>query len=56
MMDEYYFRIEDQSQGTIRVKEADFSYKKHKDGDEIASKLTRKDKKASERNRAELNR
>ncbi|KAL1604459.1 hypothetical protein SLS59_003651 [Nothophoma quercina] len=56
MMDEYYLRIEDQSQGTIRVKEADFSYKKHKDGDEIASKLTRKDKKASERNRAELNR
>lgn len=56
MMDEYYFRIEDQSQGTIHVKEADFSYKKHKDGDEIASKLTRKDKKASERNRAELNR
>lgn len=56
MMDDYYFRIEDQSQGKIRVKEADFSYKKHKDGDEIASKLTRKDKKASERNRAELNR
>ncbi|KAJ4991339.1 Splicing factor U2AF-associated protein 2 [Stagonosporopsis vannaccii] len=56
MMDNYFFRIEDQSQGMIRVKEADFSYKKHKDGDEIASKLTRKDKKASERNRAELNR
>ncbi|KAF3000131.1 hypothetical protein E8E13_004790 [Curvularia kusanoi] len=56
MMDDYYLRIEDQSQGTIRVKEADFSYKKHKDGDEIASKMTRKDKKASERNRAELNR
>ena len=37
MMDDYYFRIEDQSQGTIHVKEADFSYKKHKDGDEIAS-------------------
>jgi len=56
MMDDYYFRIEDQSQGTIHVKEADFSYKKHKDGDEIASKMTRKDKKTSERNRAELNR
>jgi HIV Tat-specific factor 1 len=56
MMDDYFFRIEDQSQGTIHVKEADFSYKKHKDGDEIASKLTRKDKKASERTRAELNR
>jgi len=56
MMDDYFFRIEDQSQGTIHVKEADFSYKKHKDGDEIASKMTRKDKKTSERNRAELNR
>ncbi|KAF1840855.1 uncharacterized protein K460DRAFT_294821 [Cucurbitaria berberidis CBS 394.84] len=56
MMDEYYFRIEDQSQGTIRVKEADFSYKRNKDGDQIASKLTRKDKKASDRNRADLNR
>ena len=41
MMDDYYFRIEDQSQGTIHVKEADFSYKKHKDGDEIASKYGR---------------
>ena len=56
MMDEYYFRIEDQSQGVIRVKEADFSYKRNKDGDDIASKLTRKDRKASERNRADLNR
>lgn len=56
MMDDYWFRIEDQSNGTIRVKEADFSYKRNKDGDQIASKLTRKDKKASERNRADLNR
>jgi HIV Tat-specific factor 1 len=56
MMDEYYLRIEDQSQGVIRVKEADFSYKKHKDGDEIKNQMSRKDKKASERNRAELNR
>lgn len=56
MMDDYFFRIEDQSSGTIHVKEAEFSYKKHKDGDQVASKLTRKDKKASERNRADLNR
>ncbi|KAL6706488.1 hypothetical protein ACN47E_005427 [Coniothyrium glycines] len=56
MMDDYWFRIEDQSNGKIRVKEADFSYKRNKDGDQIASKLTRKDKKASERNRADLNR
>jgi HIV Tat-specific factor 1 len=56
MMDEYYFRIEDQSQGVIRVKEADFSYKKNTDGEAIKNQLSRKDKKASERNRAELNR
>lgn len=56
MMDDYFFRIEDQSAGSIRVKEADFSYKRNKDGDQIASKLTRKDKKISERTRADLNR
>ncbi|KAH6615196.1 hypothetical protein C7974DRAFT_380060 [Boeremia exigua] len=56
MMDDYYLNIEDQSHGTIHVKEADYSYKKYTDSDTIASKLTRKDKKASERNRAELNR
>ncbi|KAF3042244.1 hypothetical protein E8E11_000410 [Didymella keratinophila] len=56
MMDEYYFRIEDQSQGVIRVKEADYSYKKNTDGEAIKNQLSRKDKKASERNRAELNR
>ncbi|KAI8936288.1 hypothetical protein NX059_006709 [Plenodomus lindquistii] len=56
MMDDYWFRLEDQAAGKIRVKEADFSYKRNKDSDQIASKLTRKDKKASERNRADLNR
>lgn len=56
MMDDYWFRPTEQSNGTIRVKEADFSYKKNKDVDTIASKLTRKDRKASERNRADLNR
>jgi HIV Tat-specific factor 1 len=56
MLDDYYFRIEEQNNGTIRVKEADFSYKRNKDSDQIVSKLTRKDKKASERNRADLNR
>ncbi|KAH9865754.1 hypothetical protein J1614_009341 [Plenodomus biglobosus] len=56
MMDDYYFRIEDQTAGRICVKEADLSYKRNKDNDEIASKLTRKDKKASERKRADLNR
>lgn len=56
MMDDYFFRLEDQTKGKIGVKEADFSYKRHKDGDAIASKLNRKDKKASENNRRELNR
>jgi HIV Tat-specific factor 1 len=56
MMDDYYFRIEEQGNGTIGVKEADFSYKRNKDSEQIGSKLTRKDKKASERNRADLNR
>lgn len=56
MMDDYFFRIEDQSAGRIRVKEADMSYKRNKEGDEIAKKLSRQDKKASERNRADLNR
>ena len=56
MLDDYFFRIEEQNNGTIHVKEADFSYKRNKDADQIVSKLTRKDKKASERNRADLNR
>lgn len=56
MMDDYWFRIEDQKHGTITVREADQSYKHNKGSDEIASKLTRKDKKASERARANLNR
>jgi HIV Tat-specific factor 1 len=56
MMDDYFFRIEEQNHGKIRVKEADFSYKRNKDSEQIVSKLTRKDKKASERNRADLNR
>jgi HIV Tat-specific factor 1 len=57
MMDDYFFRIEEQKEGgKIRVKEADFSYKRNKDSEQIVSKLTRKDKKASERNRADLNR
>jgi len=56
MLDDYWFRIEEQNNGTIRVKEADFSYKRNKDADTIVSKMTRKDKKTSERNRAELNR
>ena len=56
MIDDYYFRIEDQSNGTISVKEADFSYKRNKDSETVSSKLTRNDRKASERIRADLNR
>ncbi|KAF1915038.1 hypothetical protein BDU57DRAFT_260653 [Ampelomyces quisqualis] len=56
MLDDYWFRIEEQNNGTISVKEADFSYKRNKDSEQVVSKLTRQDKKASERNRADLNR
>jgi HIV Tat-specific factor 1 len=56
MMDDNYFRIEEQQNGKVTVKEADFSYKRNKDSAQIVSKLTRKDKKTSERNRADLNR
>jgi hypothetical protein len=41
------------SHGTIKVQEADMNYKKEKDG-AVASKRTHKDRKSSERNRAEL--
>ncbi|KNG51319.1 splicing factor u2af-associated protein 2 [Stemphylium lycopersici] len=56
MMDDYVLRPGDYSNGTIRVEPASIEHKKERDGDKIASKLTRKDRKASERNRAELNR
>ncbi|EUC29347.1 hypothetical protein COCCADRAFT_8441 [Bipolaris zeicola 26-R-13] len=56
MMDDYVLRPGDYSNGTIRVEPAKIEHKKERDGDKIASKLTRKDRKASERNRAELNR
>ncbi|KAH7130654.1 nuclear mRNA splicing factor-associated protein [Dendryphion nanum] len=52
MADDYWFRPGDTQK--ISVKEADMSYKRHQDGKEV--KLVRKDKKANERNRAELNR
>ena len=52
MADDYWFRPG--SAQKIFVKEADPSYKRHQDGKEI--KMVRKDKKANERNRAELNR
>ncbi|CAE7010668.1 hypothetical protein CFE70_001932 [Pyrenophora teres f. teres 0-1] len=56
MMDDYVLRPGDYSNGNIRVEPANIDHKKEKDGEKIASKLTRKDRKASERNRQELNR
>ncbi|RMZ68945.1 splicing factor u2af-associated 2 [Pyrenophora seminiperda CCB06] len=56
MMDDYVLRPGDYSTGNIRVEPANLEHKKEKDGEKIASKLTRKDRKASERNRQELNR
>jgi HIV Tat-specific factor 1 len=43
------------SHGTIKVQEVDMNYKKEKNR-AVASKRTHKDRKTSERNRAELNR
>jgi HIV Tat-specific factor 1 len=56
LMDDYPLRLGDTTNGNIRVEPASIETKKERDGDKIASKLTRKDRKASERNRAELNR
>ena len=56
VMDDYVLRPGDYSTGTIQVEPAKLEHKKEKDGESIASKLTRKDRKASERNRQELNR
>ena len=55
-IDGWEFRLGDQSNGVVKVEEADMSYKKHTDGDEVKTKLVRKDRKAAERTRAELNR
>jgi RNA recognition motif-containing protein len=56
LMDDYPLRLGDTTNGNIHVEPASIETKKERDGDKIASKLTRKDRKASERNRAELNR
>ncbi|CAN9308443.1 unnamed protein product [Alternaria alternata] len=55
LMDEFPLRPGDNSNGNIHVEAAKIEHKKERDGEKIASKLTRKDRKASERNRAELN-
>lgn len=56
LMDGFEFCYGPRSNGPIHVQPAEMSYKKHKDGEAIASKLVRKDRKAAERNRAEMNR
>ncbi|KAI4924577.1 hypothetical protein J4E85_007693 [Alternaria conjuncta] len=56
MMDDYPLRPGDTKNGHIHVEPAKMEFKKEKDGDKVASKLTRSDRKASERNRQELNR
>jgi len=55
LQDDYPFRLGDETSKT-NVQEADMSYKKHTDGQEVKEKLVRKDKKAAERHRAEMNR
>ncbi|KAF2794906.1 U2 snRNP-associated protein Uap2 [Melanomma pulvis-pyrius CBS 109.77] len=55
LQDDYPFRLGDDST-KVKVQEADMSYKKHTDGQVVKEKLVRKDKKATERHRAEMNR
>jgi len=56
LADDYPLRLGETKHGNIRVEPASMEYKKEKDGEKVASKLTRRDRKASERNRQELNR
>ncbi|KAF2447788.1 hypothetical protein P171DRAFT_231788 [Karstenula rhodostoma CBS 690.94] len=55
-IDGWEFRPGQTSEGVVKVQEADMSYKKETDGEVVKSKLVRKDRKAAERTRAELNR
>ncbi|KAF1968654.1 hypothetical protein BU23DRAFT_583172 [Bimuria novae-zelandiae CBS 107.79] len=55
-LDGWEFRLGDTSNGVVKVQEADMSYKKVADGEAVRAKLVRKDRKAAERTRAELNR
>ena len=49
MMDDYWFRVEEPER-KIHVQEADTSFKRNKDGDQVVKKMTRQDRKANERN------
>jgi HIV Tat-specific factor 1 len=54
MMDDSWFRPGEPA--TIKVQEADMSFKKTKDAQEAKQNMVRRDKKANERTRAEMNR
>ena len=56
LADDYPLRLGETEHGNIHVEPASMEYKKEKDGEKVASKLTRRDRKATERNRQELNR
>jgi len=55
-LDGYSFRPGDFDNGNIRVQAAEMNYKKNIDKEKIVKKMDRKDRKAAERTRAELNR
>lgn len=55
-IDGWEFRPGQTADGVVKVQEADMSYKKVTDGEVVKNKLVRKDRKAAERTRAELNR
>lgn len=56
LMDDYELRLGDIKNGRIRVQEADNSRRKNTDAEKIAGKLVRKERKAAERTRAEMQR
>ncbi|KAF1951444.1 hypothetical protein CC80DRAFT_508862 [Byssothecium circinans] len=56
LQDDYEFRLGDQSNGTVKVQEADNTFKKNTNSAQIANKLVRKERKAAERSRAEMQR
>lgn len=55
MRDDSWFRPSN-TNGNIRVQEADMSYKRHTDGEQVKHFMSRKEKKENERSKAEKNR
>ena len=56
LQDDYEFRLGDQSHGTVKVQEADNTFRKTTDGAQVANKLVRQERKAAERSRADMQR